>query len=509
MLPSDAPKRVQPKKEATMKNRNSLAVVRGGRSVDGVGHRVVRDELATLQARITGEVLTAESPAYDEARKVQIFVDRHPALIVRAANANDIAETVRFAGRHQRPLAVRSGGHSVPRLSMVDGEIVADLSRMTAISIDPVRRIARAQAGATSGDLAGPANAHGLALTTGDTASVGLGGLTTGGGVGFMVRKYGLTIDNLLSAQVVTADGEIRTASPDQNPDLFWAIRGGGGNFGVVTEFEFQMAPVGDVLAGALVLPATHEVIRGYLDYVTTAPDDLTTLADLIQAPPAPFIPEDRIGQPVFSILTCWTGDFAEGVKALEPLRTLAKPVADTIAPIPYPNIYEYTAHLMQRHGVSLRMMFADELSDAAIDASLDAVENTTAPVSLVQIRGLGGAMARVPKGDTAFAHRDKRYFYAVISAWFDQEEDAGPHESWTHSLWNKVRHEGSGVYVNFLEEEGENRIREAYPAATHARLAEIKQKYDPDNVFRFNQNVAPASERASEIDQTVFEATA
>ena len=225
------------------------------------------------------------------------MVDRRPLAIVRAANAQDVAEAVSFARDHALPLAVRSGGHSLAHHSMIDGAIVVDLSGMKRVSIDPEARIARVQAGATSGDLAGPAHAHGLALSTGDTSSVGMGGLTTGGGIGFMARKYGLAIDNLLSAQVVTADGEIVTASADEHPDLFWAIRGGGGNFGIVTEFKFRLAPVGQILGGDLLLPASREVLRGYLDYAASAPDDLTTIANLMHAPPAPFVPPERVGE--------------------------------------------------------------------------------------------------------------------------------------------------------------------------------------------------------------------
>jgi FAD/FMN-containing dehydrogenase len=366
---------------------------------------------------------------------------------------------------------------------------------MKGISIDPEARTARVGAGANSGDLAGPANAHGLALTTGDTHSVGFGGLVTGGGIGFMARKYGLTIDSLLAAQVVTAAGEIVVASPDEHPDLFWAIRGGGGNFGIVTEFTFRLAPVGDILGGDLMLPASREVIRGYLDYVATAPDELTTIANLMHAPPAPYVPQERVGEPVLSILVCWSGDPEEGERALAPLRALATPVADAVGPMPYPAIYRFTAHQAEPHAASIRMMFADALSDDAIDAALAAMANATSPYSLIQFRGLGGAMARVGTDDTAFAHRHQRYFLAIIGLWLDPAEDAARHNAWTGALWGAIRREGSGVYVNFLEQEGEGRVRDAYPPATHARLAAIKRRYDPQNLFRFNQNIAPAAE--------------
>jgi FAD/FMN-containing dehydrogenase len=307
-----------------------------------------------------------------------------------------------------------------------------------------------------------------------------------------MVRKYGLTIDSVLSATVVTARGDIVTASPFEHPDLFWAIRGGGGNFGIVTEFEFRLAPVGQILGGDLVLPATREVIRGYLDYIVEAPDDLTTLADVMRAPPAPFIPEERVGEPVLHILVCWTGDQEAGERAIAPLRALATPVADVVRPMPYPVIYESTAELTEPAAVAIRSMFADGFSDEAIASMLESVEQATSPIALVHLRGLGGAMARVGNDETAFAHRHKRYLFAAIDVWLDASEDPGPHNAWAESTWQKVRHEGSGVYVNFLGNEGEDRIREAYPEATHARLREVKRMYDPTNVFQFNQNIRP-----------------
>ena len=252
---------------------------------------------------------------------------------------------------------------------------------MKNVSINPEARTARVQPGVTSGDFAGPAHAYGLALSTGDTSSVGFGGLTTGGGIGWMVRKYGLAIDNLLSAQVVTAAGEQVTASPTENPDLFWAIRGGG--FGIITEFEFRLAPVGQVYGGALVFPATREITRAYLDYIKNAPDDLTTITFIMHAPPAPFIPENRVGEVVLFIMPVWTGSIEDGEKAIAPLRTLAEPIADTVAPMPYPVIYDYTADAAA-HAAEVRSMFSDEISDETIEAILKAYENSSSPYNLV-----------------------------------------------------------------------------------------------------------------------------
>src|SRR5215213_9832020 len=293
-----------------------------------------------LRSRLRGRLITSEEADYDDARRVLYFtVDRRPLAIARVADAEDVATVVDFARDHFLPLAVRSGGHSLAYLSVIDNAIVVDLSDMAGIEIDPEARIARVQPGATSGDLAGPANEFGLALSTGDTHSVGMGGLTTGGGIGFMVRKYGLAIDNLHAAQVVTAAGDIVTASAEDHPDLFWAIRGGGGNAGIVTEFVFRLAPVSQVLGGELMLPASREVLRGYLNYAASAPDDLTTIANLMYAPPAPHVPQEHVGELVLSILVCWTGDIVDGERALAPLKALATPIADAVAPIPYPQI--------------------------------------------------------------------------------------------------------------------------------------------------------------------------
>jgi FAD/FMN-containing dehydrogenase len=451
------------------------------------------DPLQALRAQLDGQLVTPESERFDGARKtLYITQDRRPRAIVRAASARDIAATVRFAAERGLPLAVRSGGHSLAHLSVIDDALVADLSGMRRVRIDPATRLARVQAGATSGDLAKPAHAHGLALTTGDTHSVGMGGLTTGGGIGFMVRKYGLAIDNLVAAQVVTADGAIVTASADEHPDLFWAIRGGGGNFGIVTEFTYRLAPVGQILGGELLLPASREVLRGYLDYAASAPDELTTIANVLHAPPFPHVPAERVGELALSILVCWTGSAADGERALAPLRALAAPIADAVRPMPYPEIYRFTAHQAEPHGVSIRSMFAHGFTDGALDAVLAAMERASSPFSLVQFRGLGGAYGRVPADSTAFAHRDKAYFLAIIGLWLDAAENPAVHTAWTEALWQVVRPEGAGVYVNFLEDEGASRVREAYPPATFARLAAIKRRYDPHNMFRFNQNIPP-----------------
>ncbi len=409
--------------------------------------------LDELRSKLVGQLLTADSIEYEQARRTQnLKSNRFPKAIVRAASEYDVSLAVAFAREQGLPLAVRSGGHSLALYSVVDDALVIDLSGMKRVRIDPDERIAYVQPGATSGDLAVPAGEHGLALSTGDARSVGMGGLTTGGGIGFMVRKYGLAIDNLLAARVVLADGSIVTTSATERPDLFWAIRGGGGNFGIITEFTYRLAPVGQIYGGALILPATKEVIRGYLDYAKSAPEDLTTITNMMFAPPAPFIPEDKVGSLVLIILPVWTGSMEDGERAMAPLRALAEPVADLVGPMPYPAIYTFTDFATEPHGAALRSMFSDDLSDDAIDAILDAMATASSPFALVQLRPLGGALSKVEKYATAFAHRDKDLMLAIINIWLDPAEDSAPHAAWTEALWAKVRGEGEGAYVNFLE---------------------------------------------------------
>jgi FAD/FMN-containing dehydrogenase len=449
-------------------------------------------DIQALRAELTGELLTTESAGYHECRRMHDpTIDNRPGVIVRAASAKDVATVVGYASRAGLPVAARSGGHGLSDDMFVDVAIMVDLSLLKGVSINADEGTARVQAGATSGDLAGPAHAHGLALTTGDTSSVGIGGLATGGGIGFMVRKFGLTIDNLISAEVVTADGSILTASETENADLFWAIRGGGGNFGIVTEFEFRLARVGQILGGAIVFPATREVVRGYVDYAPDAPEDLTTIGELVLAPPAPFIPAEWVGKPVFLILVCWTGAIEEGEKALEPLRKLATPVVDIVAPMPYPAIYNLTAEAAVPHGNSVRSLFQREISDDCIDKMIAAMPAAKAMMNMVQIRGLGGALAAVPAEGTAFSDRDARYLTTVIAVWADENEDATPHRDWIRSLYDQIKHEASGVYVNFLETETYERIQECY-GENFERMVELKRKYDPANMFRFNQNIKP-----------------
>lgn len=453
----------------------------------------IASDLNQFRARITGEVILPGDAAYHEARQLHDFTfDHRPAIVVVCATSDDVAEAIRYARVNNLALSVRSGGHGLNGRAVMDGALVVDLSRMRSVWVDPQARIARVQAGATSGELAGAAHAYGLALSTGDTPSVGIAGLTLGGGIGWMVRKYGLAIDNLRSVEIVTAGGQVLRASEEVHPDLFWAIRGGGGNFSVITEFEFSLAPVGSIYGGMVVLPATREMVRGFIDVLEQAPDELTGIAQIMPAPPAPFIPEERVGEPVLLAGVVYAGDPEEGAKVIAPLRALGEPIADTVEAVPYPVIYAYAEAPAQRHGAHVRSGFAQELSDETIDAMLEAVYNATSPVDHAQIRVLGGAMARVPKGATAFGHRDAKYLLASIGAWMDPADDGVAHRAWAEKLWEEIRDATSGVYVNFIGL-GEDRVNEAYPAETLQRLAEVKRRYDPANVFAGNQNIRPA----------------
>jgi FAD/FMN-containing dehydrogenase len=447
--------------------------------------------LIDLESGLTGRVLRPGDEDYEEARLVQNAIhDRFPAVIAQPASANDVALALRFARSRGMTISVRSGGHSFAGLSVNNGGMVIDLRGLNALSIEPETGIARAGPAVTSAVLGAAAQEHGLALSTGDTSSVGLGGLTLGGGIGWMVRKQGLTIDSLLSAEMVTAEGEIVRASAEENPDLFWALRGGGGNFGIVTQFEYQLHKVGTIYGGLIALPATSEAVRAYADYARWAPNELTTIAALMASPPAPFVPEELVGKPALIVLVCYAGDASEGQRVVEPMRQIAQPLFELMMPMPYPAIYDFTAEAAQRLRFVARSMFLDELPDDVIDISIDAMQMIS-PMSMIQIRPLGGRMAEIGASDTAFAHRDAGFMFASIGIW--EEGESGQSEaSWAQAVYEMTAPYGNGVYVNFLQDEPE-RIREAYPGETYDRLVVIKRRYDPDNVFSQNVNIKAA----------------
>ncbi len=460
--------------------------------IEGLDLPGVSRALERLNQRLTGELVRPGDLAYDRARQVQqALADRRPIAILRARSTTDVVQAVLFAREHDVPLAVRSGGHSLAGMSVADGALVVDLSALNGLSIDPGRRVAFVEPGVTSGQLAERAHEFGLGLSTGDVASVGLGGLTLGGGIGYFVRKYGLAIDHLLSVEVVTADGRLLVASANEHPDLFWGLRGGGGNFGIATRFEFRLETAGEVLGGALALPATPDVLRAYLECTTEAPDELTTIGAVLHLPPAPFIPPEHHGALGLGVFLVCAGDPSRAERIVEPLRKLG-PVADAVGMIPYPQIFALTEEATRPAPMRTRSMFADDLPPAAIDAIIREVSEGTSPGHMVQLRVLGGAVARVPEDATAFPHRNRRYMVSVINHWMDPA-DSDVEIAWTERTWRALRPYGAGVYVNFLEDEGRDRVREAYGPRTYDRLAALKRTYDPTNLFRFNQNIEPA----------------
>lgn len=446
-------------------------------------------DLDTLAGSLDGRLVRPGDDEYDAGRQVhQAAVDAHPLAIVRAANARDVAHTVLFARDNDLDLAVRGGGHSVAGHSTVDDGIVLDLGDMRGLHIDPEARLAWAQPGLTAIEYTAAAAAHGLATPFGDSGSVGIAGLTLGGGIGWLVRKHGLTIDALKSVEIVTADGRQVVASEDENPDLFWAVRGGGGNFGVVTRFQFRLHEVGVILGGMLLMPATADVLRSLVPIAASAPVELSTISFVMTAPPMPFLAPEHHGKPTIGIMFVYAGDPEAGAAAIAPFRKVATPLGEVVAPMPYPGIYGFTEGASARGAGVSRSAFLDTLDDATVDTIL--TEMAAAPgdgMNFTQIRVLGGAMAEVPADATAFAHRDAPVMILIHGGY---SGDRAPVEAWADRYFAALAQKASGVYSNFLEDEGDARIREAYPAGTFERLVAAKRRYDPTNLFRRNQNI-------------------
>jgi FAD/FMN-containing dehydrogenase len=444
-----------------------------------------------LRTALNGRVITPEDATYDEARTVfPGGIDRSPALIVRAADATDVSRVVTLARESGLELAVRSGGHSSAGHSTTDGGIVLDLRDMKGLEIDVEGRTAWAETGLTTGEYTVAAGAHGLATGFGDTGSVGIGGITLGGGIGYLVRKHGLTIDDLLAAEVVTADGELLRVDAETHPDLFWAIRGGGGNFGVATRFHFRLHEVDQIVGGMLVLPATPEIIASFVAEAEAAPEELSTIANVMPSPPMPFVPAEMHGELIIMALISYAGEVEAGERALAPFRSLAEPIADMVRPMRYPEIYlpdEDDYHPV----ATARTMFVDSIDRGVAETIVEYLQASRAQMAVAQIRVLGGAMARVPAEATAFAHRSSRIMVNV-AALYGRPDEAAVHEPWVRAFAAALRQGEGGAYVNFLGDEGEARVREAYPGSTFERLAEIKVRYDPTNLFRLNQNIPP-----------------
>jgi FAD/FMN-containing dehydrogenase len=446
----------------------------------------------TLADQLKGRVIEPGHPDYDEARKVFYGdVDRRPSAIVKVANADDVVSAIAHAREAGLEFAVRSGGHSVAGHSTTEGGIVIDLSDMKKLEIDPERRTAWAETGLTTGEYTAAAARHGLATGFGDTGSVGIGGITLGGGVGFLVRKHGLTIDDLLAAEIVTADGDLLYADEGTHPDLFWAIRGGGGNFGVATRLKFRLHSLESFVGGMLFLPATPDVIASFVDEAQAAPDELSTIANVMTAPPLPFLPPEVHGQMVLMAFLAYAGGVADGERAIAPLRALAEPMADMVRPMSYAEMYPPEEEEYRPVAVS-KTMFVDSVGLGAAETIVERIQASDAMMAATQIRVLGGAVARVPKDATAYAHRDSRIMVNV-AAMYQNPEERPKHAAWVNGLSDELRQGNEGAYVGFLADEGAERVRAAYPGPTWDRLREVKRRYDPDNVFRLNQNIPPA----------------
>jgi FAD/FMN-containing dehydrogenase len=444
-----------------------------------------------LRAELSGELITPEQQGYDEAR--QVFFkgfDRQPLAVARVAGAEDVARVVTAARERGLELAVRSGGHSRAGYGTSEGGLVIDLSAMNAMEIDADGRTVWTETGITAGEYTAATGERGLATGLGDTGSVGIGGLTLAGGIGFLVRSNGLTIDDLLAAELVTADGEVRPVSEESEPDLFWAIRGGEGNFGLATRFQLRLHEISEIVGGMLILPATPEVITGFLEAAQAAPDELSTIANVLLAPPMPFIPEEAHGQPIIIGLMAYRGPVDQGESVVAPFRALAEPYADMVRPMRYPELYEGPEQ--EARFASGANYFADSLGTAGAEAILEQLPKSTAMMKAVQLRVLGGALARVPNDATAFAHRDRGLFVNVAAMYTDAAE-ADTHDAWVDGLANALGRDGAGGYVGFMGDEDEATIRSAYPGATWDRLRQIKRDYDPDNLFRLNHNIPPA----------------
>jgi FAD/FMN-containing dehydrogenase len=448
-----------------------------------------------LRAELNGEVLGPDDAGYDQARTPFYGgFDLRPRVIVRPADEAGVARVVALARDSGLELAVRSGGHSPAAHGVSEGGIVLDLSAMRALDIDAEARTAWAQTGLTAGQYTTAAHAHGLATGFGDTGSVGIGGITLSGGVGYLVRKDGLTIDSLLAAEVVTADGELVTASEQEHPDLFWAIRGGGGNFGVATRFHYRLHPVGQVFGGMLILPATPEVIAGTIAEGEAAPEELSGIVSVMVAPPLPFVPAEHHGKLIVMAMLVYAGDPDAGERALAPFRALATPLADMLRPMPYPEVYPPEEEGFHPTAIG-HTMFVDSVDEPVAKTILEHIQASDAPMRVAQLRVLGGAMARVPADATAFAHRGSRIM-ANVAAFYAGPADKPAKQAWVEEFSAALRQDDGGAYVGFLGEDGPARMHQAYPDATWERLAAVKRRYDPTNLFRRNHNVPPADGR-------------
>ena len=450
-----------------------------------------------LADRVTGAVLAPDHPDFDDTRHVFVrHLDSTPAVIVRPTDAADVAAAVEFARQHDLELAVRSGGHSGAGHGSVDGGLVIDVRDLDAIDVDPATDTVWVGSGATAGSVTEALAEHGLVVGFGDTGSVGVGGITLGGGQGFLSRAHGLTVDNLLAVEVVTADGRTVTASDDEHPDLFWALRGGGGNFGVATRFRFRAHRLSRVYGGMLMFPATADVVAGAVRLGLEAPDELTVIVNVMPAPPMPFIPAQAHGSVVVMVLATYAGPAADAEPVLAPFRELATPLADFLQEMPYSGMFQpedpdYHPVAVARNG------FADAFDRDDAQMVLDTIRARVAgpdvQMAVTQLRPLGGAVARVADDATAYAHRQRALMFNVAAIVGDVAALDGQ-VAWLEAFAAGLRDGTPGAYAGFIQVESPDRVHDVYPAQTYARLAQVKCAWDPDNVFHRNINVAPAS---------------
>ncbi len=451
--------------------------------------------LEQLRAQVSGTVITQEDGEYDEARAVYNgMIDRRPSAIVRCASDDDVVAGVNFARENGLDLAVRGGGHSVPGFGTSDGGVVVDLSALREVEVDAERRTARSQGGTTWGVFNEATHAFGLATTGGIISTTGVAGLTLGGGIGYLARGFGLSCDNLVSAEVVTADGRKVTASEDEHADLFWAIRGGGGNFGIATTLEFQLHPVETIYGGPMFfeLDQAEKILRFYRDYIADAPEQMGCFPAFQIAPPLPFIPEDRHGDTFMAIVACWAGPVDEGEAAFRPFHDVAPVVAEHVGPMPYPALNGAFDALLPtglRH--YWKAAFLAELTDETIAAHVEHGPRVPTVSSTMHLYPINGACHRVAADATAFAYRDAAFSPVIVGAWSDAADDAA-NTAWVRGYYDAVApHSEAGGYVNFMAGDDQERIKANYKG-NYARLVEVKRAYDPDNLFHLNQNIEP-----------------
>ena len=449
---------------------------------------------------IRGKVITPEDPGYEEARRIwNGMIDRHPALIVESSSSEDVAAAVNFGREHDLIISVRCGGHSTPGYSTCDGGIVIDLRPMNRVEVDADARRARVQGGAVWAELDGAAQEHGLAVTGGRVSDTGVGGLALGSGSGWLERIYGVTCTSLVSAEVVTADGEIVRASAEENPDLFWGLRGGGGNFGVVTEFEFQLHPVGPIVMGGLLLyprSQAREVMRFYRDFMEKAPDQVCGGLALLTAPPEEMIPEELRGQPAVGIVFCYVGPPEEGEEAIRPLREATSPAVDIVQPMPYAALQQML-DAGNPHGIHeyFKIDWLKELPDDAIDIIVQQAEGLAAPFGQLILAPMGGATARTDTSKMALNMPDAPWAYFCLAMWMDPAED-DRNRDWARGFAASMLDYGLGkaAFPNFIAaDEDTSRLRASYGPEKYERLVELKRRWDPENAFRLNQNIDPA----------------